>query len=581
MLSFGLLICFFVFTRENIESLSAPAAFHEGFTLALFTSLLQRMLFTRTNTIFTASVIVLRFLLIHPTNAPHVVINILLEIANVLMTYYVEEGLRNQVKTTINYRRDLAKFKTLLTSHLPENIVILSRNLDRKYLVTNSFTTSFKAETLGQIKNFLSGLTMNLNTFNQSSIFHTKDVSLSASLKQPTLLDYLNYLKHDSSNSDHITSFNAEHRNEKDQKLSYEVKIFHLDWDGSPAVTIILDDLSQQETILSLKLADENKDKVLATVSHELRTPIHGMLGITQIIEQEFEDPKLLSYCKTAKVCAKMLLNLVNSILDLSQIRSNCIQLKPTQFKLEDMFEEIKSIFQPQFSSKTVDFRMELDENLPPKIISDRNRLTQVIVNLLANALKFTFKGEVVLKAEHNEREDLINFNVRDTGVGIKDKDKPKLFKMYGRLQHMDSTLNSQGVGLGLTISNSLVGLLNPKSQNKNIEVMSVVDEGTTFSFSISTRLEDNPNETLDEEDDAIQPRNILGQFQMRKHLSCYSQSMAEFERDEGNNLRKSTYALSPDFASIHSSKTFKMKETDKSSTGVTKGLLDTSIQSN
>jgi len=260
-----------------------------------------------------------------------------LELANLGVMYYYERNKRFLFKKHFDYENELKKFRVLLTEHLPHNILILTKQLDKKLFANNSFTNHFKMENLNQIKDLLSSLKINLNTLDQSS--SSINDSSFTNITEPSLLDYLHFTRVDKKSEGHITCFNVERfdEDEGENRPTYEVKVFHLDWDGQSGIAIMLTDLTQQQTILALKIADENKDRLLATVSHELRTPINGMLGITQIIEQEFEDPKLLAYTRSARVCAKMLLNLVNSILDLAQIRWLSIRLNPDAFKLKDI----------------------------------------------------------------------------------------------------------------------------------------------------------------------------------------------------------------------------------------------------
>ena len=130
----------------------------------------------------------------------------------------------------------------------------------------------------------------------------------------------------------------------------------------------------------------------------------------------------------------------------------------------------------------------------PTYIVTDKNRLSQILVNLLGNAFKFTFHGGVTVRVESENTDPCkVKFFVQDTGIGIKREDIGKLFKMYGKLEQQDNKINTNGIGLGLTISNSLAMLLNPQN-NKTIEVESRVGEGTCFSFVVLSQPEVKPN---------------------------------------------------------------------------------------
>jgi len=453
-----------------------------------------------------------------------------LDMANLLVMYYYERHRRYLFKAHFDFENQLKKFRVLLTDHLPHNIVILNRTLDKKLFANNSFVNHFKIEKMDEIKDLISSLKINLHTLDQSS--SSINDSSFTNISEPSLMDYLHFTKIDKKSEGHITCFNVENIDEEDNKISYEVKVFHLDWDGQSAITIMLNDLTQQQTILALKIADENKDRLLATVSHELRTPINGMLGITQIIEQEYEDPKLLAYTRSAKVCAKMLLNLVNSILDLAQIRNLCIKLNPAPFRIQEVLDEVGSIFKPQCSGKNVDFKIKVSDEIPKRIRSDQGRLIQVIINLLANALKFTFKGSITLSVTQGACEDELKFTIVDTGTGIKDEDKPKLFKAFGKISQTNPKINPQGVGLGLTISNSLVNLLNPHKKGSKIEFESEYGKGSTFYFTIYTKLSTNTLGKIEEEG-FKKPSTEKSPLVQIENFTFNSDSLAEFNSGE------------------------------------------------
>jgi len=148
----------------------------------------------------------------------------------------------------------------------------------------------------------------------------------------------------------------------------------------------------------------------------------------------------------------------------------------------------MRSLFDYSCQLRRLYLDTEVGPGVPEFICTDKNRLSQILINLLGNAFKFTFHGGVTLKVSLESTYPLkVNFAVADTGIGIKKEDQERLFKMYGKLEQEDKKINTNGVGLGLTISNSLVKLLNP-SENSGIQVESEVNEGTTFSFSIASQ---------------------------------------------------------------------------------------------
>jgi len=277
----------------------------------------------------------------------------------------------------------------------------------------------------------------------------------------------------------------SESSNEEGKKRVYKAKIFLLLWDDVEAIAIVLDDITKQKTISELKIADKNKDLVIAMVSHELRTPLNGMLGLIDIIKKMLRQVDLLPYINACRNNGVLLLSLVNSILDLSQIKNNKLKLMYTKVCIPELLAEIKSLFEYFCVLKKLYLEIEIDHNVPKFITTDRNRLSQILINLLGNAFKFTFEGGITVKVELDNLDPVkLKFSVSDTGIGIKQEDQDKLFKLFGRLEHEDKRINTSGVGLGLTISNTLALLLSAQD-GPGILLQSQENQGSSFSFLI------------------------------------------------------------------------------------------------
>jgi len=278
---------------------------------------------------------------------------------------------------------------------------------------------------------------------------------------------------------------------EEGTRRLFKVKLFPLFWDDVEAIAMVMDDITQQKIIMELKVADKNKDLVLATVSHELRTPLNGILGLIDMARKGVQDVSALAYLDACKNSGLML-NLINSILDLQQVKDNKLKLIYTKFSVRELLNEIYTFFDHFRQVKRLYFDLEISPSVPETLVTDRNRLSQIIVNLLGNAFKFTFSGGVTVKIDTcRSNPSKIKFSVCDTGIGIKKEDQERLFKMYGKLEQKDAKVNTQGVGLRLTISNTLVNLLNPSSPgNNSITFKSEVDKGTCFSFTVESQGE-------------------------------------------------------------------------------------------
>ena len=315
--------------------------------------------------------------------------------------------------------------------------------------------------------------------------------------------------KEDSNSPDNLTNNMLKKYSKHSSNRIFKVKVFVLTWDTEDALAIMLDDMTYERTLMELKIADKNKDLVIATVSHEFRTPVNVILGFLRIICQTVKQADVLPYLEGCKSSAHLLLNLVNSILDLSQIRNNKLRLVYSRFCLTNLLNYIYSLFGYLCREKGLYLNIDVAPNVQKYIVTDQNRLSQVLINVLSNALKFTFKGGITLKVENSEHNlQKLKFSIQDTGIGIKDEDQDKLFRLFGRLDSTNN-INPQGVGLGLTISQQLVTALN-SSEQSNIQLSSKVDVGSTFSFHINYKNSDSIKEDLSSVDNEEELNTML-----------------------------------------------------------------------
>lgn len=232
--------------------------------------------------------------------------------------------------------------------------------------------------------------------------------------------------------------------------------------------------------------ATNAKSQFLATMSHEIRTPLNGMLGMLELLRTTNLTNKQREYVNTIKLSGESLMNIINDVLDFSKIESDKMQLDVKPFNLRKVVEETFDVFYYRSLEKQLELFYSVDSNIPPSIMGDSIRLKQILINLVGNALKFTEKGHILIRAElanvtGNNFE--IKFSVKDTGIGISQENIDKLFTAF--TQADASTFRKYGgTGLGLTISNKLVSMMNGR-----IWVESVSGEGSTFFFTIQSSL--------------------------------------------------------------------------------------------
>ena len=237
-----------------------------------------------------------------------------------------------------------------------------------------------------------------------------------------------------------------------------------------------------QDKSRQLEVASQHKSQFLANMSHELRTPLNAILGYTELMADGIygELPeKTMGVLKRLESNGRHLLGLINDVLDLSKIEAGQLTLDLSDYSLEDIAQTVRSTLEPLAADKKLAFKVEVSPKMPAGY-GDGRRLTQVLINLVGNAIKFTDAGEVVIKATATDGS--FHLSVRDTGPGISAADQSKLFQEF---QQADNAITRKkgGTGLGLAISKRIVEMHGGK-----IWVESQVGKGSTFSFTVPVR---------------------------------------------------------------------------------------------
>jgi signal transduction histidine kinase len=219
-------------------------------------------------------------------------------------------------------------------------------------------------------------------------------------------------------------------------------------------------------------------------MSHELRTPLNAILGYTELIaDGVYGEPseKMLGVLKRLESNGRHLLGLINDVLDLSKIEAGQLVLDLADYSLRDVTQTVYSAVEPLAADKKLAFKAEVAPDLPPGH-GDERRLTQVLLNLVGNAIKFTDAGEVTIKA--NASNGTFNLSVHDTGPGISTADQAKLFQEF---QQADNSITRKkgGTGLGLAISKRIIEM-----HGGRIWVESLVGEGSTFFVTLPVQVQ-------------------------------------------------------------------------------------------
>jgi signal transduction histidine kinase len=239
-----------------------------------------------------------------------------------------------------------------------------------------------------------------------------------------------------------------------------------------------------QDKSRQLEIASQHKSQFLANMSHELRTPLNAILGYTELMaDSAYGEPseKMLGVLKRLEANGKHLLGLINDVLDLSKIEAGQLVLELSDYSVQDIAQTVRSTLEPLAADKKLAFKVEVAPQLPPGR-GDGRRLTQVLINLVGNAIKFTDAGEVAIKASANNGS--FHVSVRDTGPGISTADQAKLFQEF---QQADNAITKKkgGTGLGLAISRRIIEM-----HGGRIWVESQPGQGSTFAFTLPVIVE-------------------------------------------------------------------------------------------
>ncbi len=239
-----------------------------------------------------------------------------------------------------------------------------------------------------------------------------------------------------------------------------------------------------------LEKANKIKSEFLANMSHEIRTPLNAVLGYSELLENLLTEPVQKEYLESIRSSGKNLLGLINDILDLSKVEAGKLELEYSFVNLKDFLSEFRNVFSLRITQKGLNFHLEISSDTPAYIYTDENRLRQIILNLLGNAIKFTEKGYIMLnvsvpgqkiteykKDKRVEYVDLL-IEIKDTGPGISEEMHKSIFEAF--VQDKEGKRGHGGTGLGLAITKRLVELMNGK-----IEVRSKLGEGSSFIISL------------------------------------------------------------------------------------------------
>ncbi|MDR3175697.1 MAG: response regulator [Desulfovibrio sp.] len=268
--------------------------------------------------------------------------------------------------------------------------------------------------------------------------------------------------------------------------------------DGSVLHMEVGTDVTQRNALALAEAANQAQRNFLARMSHELRTPMNGVLGMTRLAMQADPPKAQMEYLKKIQSSAALLLGIINDILDFSKIEAGKLEIENHRFKIQEIVENIRELVMPRIAEKDLRFIVEIDDSVPVYATGDGLRLSQVLLNLIGNAAKFTMQGEISLTMNAKHQADgrvRLNCTVQDTGIGMSSEQQETLFKPFSQADASTSR-RFGGTGLGLSICKALVELMGGA-----ISVSSQPGAGSVFSFFVELEAAGDMPEQAEEKE--------------------------------------------------------------------------------
>jgi len=262
-----------------------------------------------------------------------------------------------------------------------------------------------------------------------------------------------------------------------------------------------------QDKNIELQLAKEKAEKAslakaqfLSTITHELRTPLYAVTGLTHLLLEEDPKPHQKEHLNSLKFSGEYLLSLINNILDLNKLEANKVEIEKTTFSLKKRINDVLIALKKSADDRKNNLHLEFDETIPDRLVGDPLKLSQILINLIGNSVKFTQNGDVVVRVRKLEEKDSkvsLHFEIEDNGVGISKKKQKSIFETFSQAS-LQINRKFGGTGLGLSIVKNLLELMGSK-----INLESQLGKGSKFWFNINLDISEEVKED-------INPKNII-----------------------------------------------------------------------
>ncbi|MHB8130841.1 MAG: PAS domain S-box protein [Mobilitalea sp.] len=331
---------------------------------------------------------------------------------------------------------------------------------------------------------------------------------------------------------DYIVEYRIKCKSNEYKWIRTKGRVFEWDLDGKPLRMVgTNEDITERKLfeqdinekciqLENLKEEADNANKAkslfLANMSHEIRTPINGIMGTIQLLQLTKLDEEQERYTSLLKESTESLLVIINEILDISKIESNAIILNNKPFNLKETIRKIHDHLLINGNAKGLEISLYIDPTIIFQLLGDQYRLMQVLNNLISNAIKFTDKGQVsfrIIRVFSNDIIEKIEFQIRDSGIGIEEGFKDKIFSNFSQ-GDLSPNKKYMGSGLGLAIAKRIAGLM-----EGDIKFESRVGEGSLFIFSCEFKILDNKDEAIIKETVVVDHRSTLGNISVEEKI--------------------------------------------------------------
>ena len=279
-------------------------------------------------------------------------------------------------------------------------------------------------------------------------------------------------------------------RSGKRMWVQWTHRVHSLDQGNMEILSIGTDITALRQAMFDAQQANRAKSSFLANMSHEIRTPMNGVIGMTTFLRESSPTVQQLEYIEAIQLSGQHLLSIINDILDLSKIEAGKLELEQQAFCLTKVLELVSPMFQMRAAQKGLEFRLELNEDIPSWLMGDPTRIQQVVTNLVGNAIKFTTQGWIALRCRVVGQQNSIvklRIEVEDSGIGIAKEKQSKLFTPFVQADSSSTRLFG-GTGLGLAICKELA-----IAMNGDVRLYSEASKGSLFAFEFDAALTDVP----------------------------------------------------------------------------------------